>query len=99
MYIIMYMTRQRRLSIAETRKNLAAVVRSVEKGDVVEVTRRGEPVAVLLSARDYEGLTRGGGDLWDAICGFRKSTDLSKLHLEDVYVDVRDRSRGRRVRV
>lgn len=99
MYIMMYMKRQRRLSIAETRKNLAAVVRSVEKGDVVEITRRGEPVAVLLSARDYEGLTRGYGDLWEAIRAFRESTDLSKLHLGDVYTDVRDRSPGRKVRV
>ena len=95
----MYMKRQRKLSIAETRKNLAAVVRSVEKGEVVEVTRRGEPVAVLLSAKEYEGLTRGAGDFWGAIRAFRESVDLEALHLDDVYRDVRDRSPGRKVRV
>jgi len=95
----MYMTRQRRLSIAETRKNLAAVVRSVEDGEVVEVTRRGHPVAVLLSSKDYEGLTRGAGDLWGAIRAFRDSVDPDALHLDDVYRDVRDRSPGRKVRV
>lgn len=99
MYIDMYMKRQRRLSIAETRKNLAAVVRSVEKGEVVELTRRGEPVAVLLSARDYDGLTRGAGDLREAIRAFRESTDLSELRIDDVYRDVRDRSPGRKVKV
>lgn len=99
MYSIMYMKRERRLSIAETRKNLAAVIRSVEKGNVVELTRRGEPVAVLLSARDYDGLTRRSGDLWEAICAFRESTDLSEIHLDDVYRDVRDRSPGRKVKV
>lgn len=95
----MYMKRQRRLSIAETRRNLAAVVRSVEKGAVVELTRRGEPVAVLLSARDYERVTRGPGDLWEAVRAFRESTDLSELHVDDVYRDVRDRSPGRKVKV
>lgn len=95
----MYMKRQRRLSIAEARRNLAAVVRSVEKGDVVEVTRRGEPVAIVLSAREYEGLTRGSGDLWEAIRAFRESTDLKSLRLDEAYRDVRDRSPGRKVRV
>lgn len=100
MYIMMYMSRQRRLSIADTRRNLASVVRSVEKGDVVELTRRGEPVAVLVSKRDYEGLTgRAKGDLWEAIQAFRESTDLRELDIGGVYRDVRDRSPGRRVKV
>ncbi len=99
MYTVVYMKRQTRLSIAETRRNLAAVVRSVERGDVVQVTRRGEPVAVLLSARDYEGLTGGSADLWEAIRAFRESANLGKLHLDDVYRDIRDRSPGRKVRV
>jgi prevent-host-death family protein len=99
MYAIMYMKRQRRLSIAETRRNLASVVRAVENGDVVELTRRGEPVAVLLSTQDYEGLTRRGGDLWEAIRAFRESTDLRELDIGSVYSDVRDRSPGRKVKV
>lgn len=94
------MKRQRRLSIADTRRNLASVVRAVEKGEVVELTRRGEPVAVLLSTRDYEGLTgRPKGDLWEAIRSFRESTDLRELDIGAVYRDVRDRSPGRKVRV
>lgn len=94
----MYMTRRRRHSVAELRRNLAAVIRSVEKGTVVELTRRGEPVAVVLSAREYDGLTRGTGDLWEAIGEFRNSADLKELAIEDAYRDVRDRSPGRKVR-
>jgi prevent-host-death family protein len=99
MYILMYMKRRARHSIADVRRNLASVVRSVEKGAVVELTRRGEPVAVLLSARDYEGLAGRAGDLWEAIRGFRRTADLEQLGIEDLYRDVRDRSPGRRVRV
>jgi prevent-host-death family protein len=95
----MYMNLRQRLSIAETRKSLAAVVRSVEEGTVVELTRRGKPVAVLLSAREFEGLTRGSGDLWEALCGFRNHSDLKELRIVEVYRDVRDRSPGRKVSV
>lgn len=89
--------KRRRLSITEIRENLAAVVRSVEKGEVVAVTRRGQSVAVLVSARGYEALTGGPRDLWDAIRAFRESTDLRALRLDDVYRRIRDRSPGRRV--
>jgi prevent-host-death family protein len=99
MYTQMYMKRRARHSLAAARRNLAAVVRSVEKGAVVELTRRGEPVAVLLSARDYDGLTRGAGSLWEAIRRFRRTADLEELRIEDVYRDVRDRSPGRKVSV
>jgi prevent-host-death family protein len=98
MYFRVYMARRRR-TVADARRNLASVLRPVEKGAVVELTRRGKPVAVLLSARDYDGLTRVGGNLWGAIRDFRRDSDLARLGIEAACRDVRDRSPGRRVRV
>jgi prevent-host-death family protein len=39
-------------SVAEARQNFARLIRS-ERGKAIETTRRGEPVAVLLSAGEY----------------------------------------------
>lgn len=46
-----------RVSIAEARHNLAALIHRAEEEQPVEITRRGAPVAVLLSMRDYSRLT------------------------------------------
>ncbi|MEW6569314.1 MAG: type II toxin-antitoxin system prevent-host-death family antitoxin, partial [Chloroflexota bacterium] len=39
----------KRYSIAEARQNLAAVVHELERRARIELTRRGKPVAVMLS--------------------------------------------------
>lgn len=48
MYTLMYMG-ARRYSIARAREQLPGIVRAVERGGSVEITRRGEPVAVVMS--------------------------------------------------
>jgi prevent-host-death family protein len=45
-------------SVAEARERLARVVQEVEQGTTVELTRRGKPVAVVLSLDTYERLSR-----------------------------------------
>ncbi len=46
-------------SIFQARNNFATLVRDAEEsGKPVEVTRRGQPVAVTLSIAEYERLTR-----------------------------------------
>jgi prevent-host-death family protein len=44
-------------SIRDAKTKLTSLVREVEKGRTVRLTRRGRPVAVLLSERQYERLT------------------------------------------
>lgn len=51
-------------SIAEARNDLASIVHDVEGASAVELTRRGRPVAVLLSVEEYRRLAAGG-----RICG------------------------------
>ncbi len=43
---------------AEVRQDFARLLRSAERGKAIEITRRGEPVAVLLSAAASLALTR-----------------------------------------
>jgi len=80
-------------SITAARNSLTALVHEVEKGAPVELTRRGRPVAVLLSVSEYRKLRAGRPDLWRSIQRFRQETDLRELDVEAVYSGVRDRPR------
>lgn len=84
-----------RYSIAAARNSLPALVHAVEGGSPVEITRRGRPVAVLLSIGDYQEMSNKKPDLWAAIQRFRQTADLEALDTEEIYADVRDRSPGR----
>lgn len=87
------MTKQ--YSISEARNSLPALVHAVEDGTSVELTRRGRPVAILVSIADYDRLTRQRPDLWSAIERFRAETDLEELDVESILDGVEDRSPGR----
>lgn len=89
----------KKYSIAKARDSLASLVHEVEEqGEAVTLTRRGEPVAVLVSLREYRRLREGSGGFWGALRKFRSREDLVGLGLgpEDLD-DVRDRSPGREV--
>lgn len=85
-------------SIAEARHNLAALVHELEHKRLIALTRRGEPVAVLLSIEEYQRLLAKETNFWDAYIAFREEVDLAQLKIEpDVFDGVRDRSPGREV--
>ena len=44
-------------SIRNAKSSLTSLLREVEKGRAIRLTRRGKPVAVLLSERQYERMT------------------------------------------
>ncbi len=88
-----------RYSIAEARHNLAALVYEVERKARIELTRRGEPVAVLLSIREYQRLTAEKRGFWQAYESFRRAVGLRRLKIEpDMFEGVRDWSAGREMR-
>ena len=62
-------------SIADARNNLPRLVHMAEDGDAVRLTRRGRPVAVLLSLSEYERLRAAGDGLWDRLQRFRDSVE------------------------
>jgi len=92
------MTKQ--IAIAEARANLPSILREVECGAAVELTRRGKPVAVLLSVHEYRRLTAPQGGFWEGLQEFRRNYDLEEMWREgDPFEGVRDRSPGRDVRL
>ena len=46
------------VSVADARTHLTRLLRQVEAGGPVQITRRGKPVAVLLSQADYQRLAQ-----------------------------------------
>ena len=82
--------------ISEAQDNLPNIINEIEDGRCVELTEEGKPVAVLVSARDYEWLSgRKLGpkpDLWEAIQKFRAETNLEELDIDSIYKNVSDRS-------
>ena len=90
-----------RHSIAEARSNLPRLVREAERGKAVELTRRGEAVAVLIGRRQYERLTGRFRSFSDAYEEFTKNVDLAELAIDpdELFAGTRDDTRGRHVRL
>lgn len=57
-------------SITEAKNTLPNLVHVAEAGQRVEITRRGKPVAVLLSMDDYDRLTQSQPSFADALHQF-----------------------------
>ena len=88
----------KRYSVAEARNQLARILRDVEHGTAVELTRRGKSVAVLVSAKDFARLQDGKNTFWEAYTAFMKRPEHRKgLLRQDEFRDLRDRSPGREV--
>ena len=90
-----------RHSIAEARRNLAKLIRAAENGKTVELTRRGEPVAVLVGHRLFRRLAANRRGFAAAYRDFLEAVDLSELDLDpdEVFEGIRDKSPGRDVPV
>ncbi len=87
---------QKQYSIAAAKEHLPRIVHEAECGVAIELTRRGRPVAVLLSLREFERLTsRRPGFGW-TLEEFRRDHDVESLGITpDVFPGPRDRSPGR----
>jgi prevent-host-death family protein len=84
-------------SIAAARSNLPTLVRKAESGEAVELTRRGEGVAVLIGRRQYERLlarSRRFSEAWDDFSREIKLSDVG-IDPDDVFAGVRDEAPGR----
>ena len=90
-----------RHSIAEARRHLPRLIREAEHGKTVELTRRGEPVAVLVGSRTFNRLAAGRRDFGEAYEEFTKTFALSDLDLDpdELLEGVRDSTRGRDIRL
>ncbi len=87
-----------RYSVAEARDRFAELLHSLKRTSHIEVTRRGRPVAVLLSVEEYERLQGRGTGFWDAYTAFCEAFPIAELGIErELADDLRDRSSGRTV--
>jgi prevent-host-death family protein len=85
-------------SVAEARQNFARLIRSAERGRAIEITRRGEPVAVLLSAAEYLALTGERPFFVEALAVVRERLGVDDLGIGDEdFEGLRDESPGREV--
>jgi prevent-host-death family protein len=98
MYIAIWIqTMDKAYSIAEARHDLASLVHEAETGKAVTLTRRGKPVAVLLSHGQYEQLVEKKRGYWSALRELQKAYDLSGSGLAEAeFEDLRDRGSARR---
>jgi prevent-host-death family protein len=85
----------KRYSIAQARHDLAAIVHELEQQQSVELTRRGEPVAVMLSVQEYRRLLTNKGDFWTTYMAFCAEQPLDTHDLDAFLHTLRDPSPGR----
>ena len=83
-------------SIAEARNRFTEIVRMAERGKHVRLFRRGKAVAIVLSIRDYQQLTKPG-DFWTPLARLREQIERGEREgvEPDVFAGVRDQSTGR----
>ena len=99
MYMLMYIhIMSQRYSVAEARSRLPTIIDQAQAGLEIELTRRGRPVAVVVSCRDFERLRGNRPRFGDAYGKFLKKYSLEEIGLEEGFAAAgRDTSLGRKV--
>lgn len=87
-------------SVGSARANLPAILDDVQSGRVIHVTRRGQPIAVIMSPAEYAALERRQSTFAEACADFRKRFDVQSLGLgRDFFDALRDPRPGRKFRL
>jgi prevent-host-death family protein len=88
----------RRYSIAQARSCLPSIIDQAEAGVDIELTRRGHPVAVLVSRREFDRLKGVRVHFGDAYRKFLETHSLREIGVdEDFAASTRDKAAGRKV--
>lgn len=81
-------------SIAEAKTQLTSLIQAAERGEAVHITRRGKPVAVLLSEDEYARLRQGQTpqDFWGLVSEMRADPAFEPVDWTQEEIDAwRDR--------
>ncbi len=103
MYIYLYIIKETRMaatkvSVAEARQHFARLIKRAQQGKTIEITRRGEPVAVLLSATEYSAIMGERSSFIDAMRQVRERLGVDELEIGDAeFEGLRERSPGREI--
>jgi cellobiose PTS system EIIB component len=86
-------------SIEEVQAQLSDIVQTVEHGEAIEITRKGQQVAILLSIEEYKSLKKEKSGFGRALEEFRQKYDVEDADIDpdEIFRDVRDKSPGREV--
>lgn len=88
----------KRYSIAEARSSLPTIVDQAESGAEVELTRRGKPVAVVISHRQLERLRSDRPRFMDVYGEFLRKHSLKAIGIDGAFFqDARAKGVGRKV--
>ena len=98
-YILMYTYGvPRQYSIADARSSLPRIIDQAEAGLEVELTRRGRPVAVVVSRRTFDRLRDKRRQFGEAYQRFLEQFSLDEIGLDQgELATARDTTAGRRV--
>ena len=86
-------------SIADARSQLPRIIHTVETGSVTQLTRRGKPVAILISPKEYKILlAQGKGDLLQAFKAYQAIMAPTNEELSSEEINSwRDQETGRKL--
>jgi len=85
-------------SVAETKNGLTKILRLVERKGHVHITRRGKPVAVVMSVEEFEALRPRRPTFGEAFRRFEQSEHAEHAVFDDEFFEgLRDQSPGREV--
>lgn len=85
-------------SIADAKTHLTQLIQRAERGEAIRITRRGKPVAVLVSEDAYLSLCQGGEppSFWDQIQAMRADPGFQPIDWTPQEIDAwRDRQPSR----
>jgi prevent-host-death family protein len=87
-----------RYSIGEARDHFTSLIHKVEQDAAFELTRRGKPVAVIMSVRQYQQLQAEKSGFLSAFDAFRAKFDIRQLDIQpEILRELRDKNEGREV--
>lgn len=90
----------KKYSIASVRSHLPGILHDVEHGEPVEITRRGKPIAVVLSVEAFHRLSTPRASFAQTYAAWRSSVAPEDLDVDTAYFDgLRDASHGRDVKL
>ena len=86
----------RSVSVAEAKNKLPSILREVEEGSIVEITRYGKAVAMVLPERDYRRLVQNGQEFWASLGKVRNIISSECIVIDESDLNnLRDPSPGR----
>jgi prevent-host-death family protein len=90
----------RKYSLTEAKARLPAIIDQVEEGKTIELTRRGKPVAIVMSLTEFERLKGNRPRFGENYRAFLDKFSLAKVGVDKGFAaSIRNRRRGREARM